>query len=205
MQGRIDEALLTTERAYRADRFLAPEEVLARLFNITFETADDGAATEWCTEIGNRFPQSWFVAHCRLMLMAWSARSSPQADSAWRWVDQGASSAPEAIRASVRAELEILAASVLARGGRGDSARAVLDRVNAAARSDAGLVADENSRIARLQHEAGVRVLLGQTDRAVQLLDDYLSHRPEGRNSLARSRRFRSLATVFGPGPSRNP
>ena len=202
VQGRLDEALITTERAYRADRFLAPEEVLGRLFNITFETGADAAAADWCTEIGNRFPESWFIAHCRLMLMAWSPASVANPDSAWRWVEQFASDAPEAIRSSVRAELEILAAGVLARAGQGDSAQRVLDRARAAS-SQAPLAADDNSRISRLQQEAGVRVLLSQSETALQLLDEYLTHRPESRNSLARSRRFRSLATdprLGGPG-----
>jgi len=193
-QGRFDEALITTERAYRADRFLAPEEVLARLFSITFETAADAAAADWCAEYGNRFPESWFIAHCRLMLMAWSPASVANPDSAWRWVEQAASDAPEVSRASVRAELEILAAGVLARAGQGDSAQRVLDRVRAAS-SQAPLAADDNSRISRLQQEAGVRVLLRQSETALQLLAEYLTHRPESRNSLARSRRFRSLAT----------
>jgi TolB-like protein len=192
-RGMLEQARLTTARAYRADAYLESEVILSRLFTITFEIGNDDEARRWCLEIARRFPNSWFIGQCSLMLMAWSPSESPDPDEAWQVAATATASAPDAVRTRTGALLEILVAGVLARAVPGDSAVRVLERVGARAATDPQLVRDEASRLARMQFEAGVRVLMGQHDIALELLREYLGAVPDDRIKLFQSRRFKPL------------
>jgi serine/threonine-protein kinase len=188
-RGDLERARLTSERAYRTDAYFEADEILYRLFNITFDLGHDSEARRWCAEISRRLPDSWFIGYCRLMLMAWSTSETPDPDEAWRLAQRATAAAQTAIRATTGAQLDILVAGVLARAVPGDSAPRVLERIRVRAAADPHIARDR----ARLQLEAGVRVLLGQHDIAVQLLHEYFESLPDERAVLVRSRRFQPL------------
>jgi serine/threonine-protein kinase len=190
-RGEYERARLTTEQAYRADYYFQSPVILNRLFNTTFETADDQAAEKHCAAIGRRV-EGWFASYCRLQLMTWSPTERPSADSAWQLVARGAAAAPPVQRSSITAQLELLAAGVIARAVSVDSASNVLERTLARVAADSVLSRDQNNRLTMLLFEARVRLRLGQRDRAVDLLARYLEERSQVRQQLANSR-------VLGP------
>jgi hypothetical protein len=81
----------------------------------------------------------------------------------------------------------MVAARVLARAGRGDSARAVVRRVREAAGSDPTLV------VPLLYDRAYVHLLLGERDSAVLVLEEYLDSKPRMRGYLATDVQMRTL------------
>jgi TolB-like protein len=195
-RGRPEQARLAAERAYEADAWLeSANEILTRLFTINFEAGDDRQALRWCAEIGSRFPDLWYGANCRLLLMAWSDDGEPDADEAWRLARTATASAPEPIRAMVGAQLEVQLAGVLARLVPADSVERVLARARAGVADDPRNAVNRNAHLVLLQYEAAVRVLLGQDEIAARMLAEYFDGRPGDRIQLLRSRRFAALRT----------
>jgi hypothetical protein len=95
----------------------------------------------------------------------------------------------------ISAQLEVLAAGVVARAVAGDSATRVLERARARAAADPQQ--DVNSRSVLTLFEAGVHVRLGQRDSAVELIEQYLGSQPGERAKLSNSRIF---GTLFSDG-----
>lgn len=191
-RGETATARSLAEKAFEADAYLEGiEQILIRLFNITFESGDDPAARQWCLLLGRRFPDTWSAADCRLMLMAW-AEESPNVQEAWRIANRALNAMPPVLRPSLGPPLRIQVAGVLASASDTLSAEQVLR----AAMGDGRLVNDPASRLELLQLEAGVRLLLNQPDSAEKLLDEYFRHYPDTRTRLARSRRFNALLSA---------
>ncbi len=189
-RGDFEHARLTTERAYLADYFLQAPQILNRLFETAFETEHDSQAQRWCALTARRYPDDWFAAYCKLMLMTWSPGERADADSAWRLVARARETVPAAVASTITAQLEILVAGVVARAVPGDSAARVVQRTRARA-NDARL--DPNGLQVLRRAEAGVRVRLGQPDSAIQLLRQYLIESPEERPMLSNGRIFKAL------------
>ena len=187
-RGHYEEARVSLEKAYLADYYAQSTQILMRLFNVTFQTGDDETARDWCATIGRRFADSWFGASCRLELMTWSSSEPADADSVWQLVNRGIAASAPVQRAQVAAQLEVLAAGAIAHAVPGDSAVHMLDRTMARVAGDPVLGRDP----VFLELEAAVRVRLGQTERAIELVSRYLEQYPTLRPQLARSR-------VLGP------
>jgi TolB-like protein len=193
MRGELERARLLAMRAQAADAFSEDgQQLLARLFTIDFDDANDRAAQRWCSEYGQRFPRDWYVGYCRLMLMGWDSTEAPDPDQARRVAQVATADAPAVIRSSIAAQLQILVAGVLARRGPNGGAQRILDDVRATVARD--------PTIARgpfggelLQLEAGVRARLGQRDAATLLLREYVKQRPDLAERIARGRRFKDL------------
>jgi eukaryotic-like serine/threonine-protein kinase len=171
-RGSFAEANLVARRAYEEDAFLADAPaVLDRLFTTSLLLRRWKEASAWCAQGYRRFPDQWLFTHCRLELLSIPTGQRPDVARAWELV-------AEMERVTAPSEWEVLAprwqmlvASVLARAGQHDSARRTLRRAQVAAPGDPELDI----------YEAEVRVLLGEYDRALTLLERYAAYSPAQR------------------------
>jgi hypothetical protein len=190
-RGDFERARLNTERAYRADYYLAQPDILIRLFSTSFEVGQDDEAKEWCALFNRRFPNDWLGAQCRLTLMTWRADEPAHVDTAWKLVTLAIPKTAPAIRPAAELQLKTLAAGVIARAVSSDSATRVLDRTRALAEKDT-LLSDNDRRVLQ-RLEAGVRVRMNDMDTAVDLLEQYLRALPSNHAQLTNSRIFKAL------------
>jgi len=192
-RGEYEQAYVLAERAYRADAFHAdPQVVLSGLFTYGFEAEEDAEASRWCAQYGARFPEDWYGGYCRLTLMMWAAIEPPHADTALAVAARATAAAPRVIRQSVGAQLQTLAAGVLARAGAPGEARRVLAEVAAALAADPQ-AGREPFGSELLEIRVGVRLRLGERDSAAVLLRQLVRLHPEQAGRYARSRRFRGV------------
>jgi hypothetical protein len=135
---------------------------------------------------------------CELVIMRHDAEAVPRPDSAWRLVsvldtlDPPDKAAAEG-RLSHTVARRMMAATISARAGRRDIARAEIAR---ARRATAG---DSAARVDLDYDEAYLRLVLGERARATRLLADYIDARPLTREYLARDPLFRGI-TLPAPG-----
>ena len=183
-EGRYEEARAAARRALDADAYLTDaDEIANRLFNSSFEIGDDVEAGHWCDEVRRRQANQWPAAYCDLLLLGWSSTGKPDPRKALLILDNASSADPAPVRENMRPRLMVLAAAVLARGGDPDSANAMLQRARGAAPHDLDL----------LYLEAGVRLLLNDRERALNLLREYWRVNPSSKARIANSRMFRPL------------
>jgi predicted Zn-dependent protease len=97
------------------------------------------------------------------------------------------------IRAPVRAQLRLQAAGALARSGRLEEARRLLNDVRSEVAEDPVASREPHASVL-LQIEAAVRLRLGDADTARALLNELLRRNPDRTERLLRSRRFRELS-----------
>jgi serine/threonine-protein kinase len=172
------EAKLAAVRAYEEDAYLtvAPD-VLWRLYTTSYEL-EQPDAERWCREGRTRFPRNPRFVQCQLWLMT-SRLKAPDVDEAWRLHAQlrELTPAPEWPFNGRMAQFGV--AAVTARAGLADSARRVADRARA------GTDVDPEREL--MSFEAFVHVVLGDRDRALRVLKEYLTTHPEHRAGLARS------------------
>jgi TolB-like protein len=187
-RGDYGEARITGERALAADAYLDDwENILARLFLISFEDGDDATAGKWCDELTLRAAGRWTAAHCALMRLGWDERRRPDIDSAWAVLHRIDPAESPQMLAEIEPRLRMIVAAVIARAGLPDSARAVLQRAEAAAGAH---------DVEALQVAAAAYLMLGDASRAAALLEDYLQAWPARQAMLANSRRFAALHDV---------
>ena len=183
-RGKVAEANLAAERAYRADAFLRDAaEIVYRLYYTSSDLDRQADALRWCSEGRARFPGDWRFAYCQLAMLLWPGGERPDADRAWGLVADLERLSTPADRAAYTPRWHLLVAGVLARAGRPDSARAVIGRSRAAAPNDPEM--DYN--------EAVARTLLGERARALSLLGSYLKAMPQVRDYLGADPAFRGL------------
>jgi serine/threonine-protein kinase len=162
--------------AYESDAYLASAEaILFRLFVTSYDLELFMPASDWCDKGHRRFPASPNFAHCQLMMMTTNA-ADPDVGSAWRLANEVVRLTPERNRPYTQLYEQIFVAAVLARAGLGDSARHVLDRSKGSAQID--------PQKELLGYEAFVRVMLGDKDEALRLLDEYLVANPKHREGF---------------------
>ena len=192
-QGDLVEADAAARRALEEDAYLDDAEMIHdRLYRTSFELARYDSAGAWCERGARLFPHSSRWLECRLTLMAVEGRRAPDPGAAWRLVEElDQMDPPSRPRAAGRAYnplyRRMVAARVLARAGRGDSARAVVRRVREEAGSDPALV------VPLLYDRAYVHLLLGERDSAVLVLEEYLHRKPRMRGYLAADVQMRGL------------
>ncbi len=174
-------------RAYDADPYLAAgNDILVRLFTTAVELGDAAAADRWCQEIQQRMGGAWLSAYCQLEQMAWTGLGGVTPDSALHVVDRATRGDPAA--AVVRPRLQLLAAVAMARSKFDQDAR----RTVAAADPDAA--GDPETQ----QLEAWAWLVLGEKQRALDLLAQVARANVHAREALLRSRRFDSLRDDAG-------
>jgi DNA-binding SARP family transcriptional activator/TolB-like protein len=198
-RGRFAESDLAARRALAEDAYLeeAPA-ILQRLFSGALARADYRTAREECERGRRQFPADWRFVECALTLLREDPSRPPDPALAWRLVGELERLDPPArARAEGRPYAPVyrrmVAASVSARAGDADSARAVLAR----ARREVG--ANAELRLSLAYDEACVRLLLGEKGQARRLLDELVAARPELRSFIRRDPLFRELFTSAGP------
>jgi len=180
-RGDFQAAVLSARQAYESDAFLAnTDEILGRLFLSSLHLLDDTGAAYWCSEILRRSSGRWPAAFCTLNLMAY-ANNGASVDNIWTVIQEHVESDPAA--STMRPRLEMLAAAVLAREGRNDSAKVIIARAKADAGTDPELPV----------FEAAALLAAGSTSSADSVLDMYIAERPHARAAIRRWRWFRNF------------
>ena len=162
-------AQMLASKALEADAYLenAPQ-VLSTLFWTNIDRQSLPEARKWCLEGYRRFPKISEFTRCQLWLMV-TPQAPPKVDSAWALRAQIDSLTRSRYR---RLEAELLVGGVIARDGLTDSARAVLDRAHAA------MNREFDPDLELYGPEAYVRTLLGDDDRAIDLLKEFTAENP---------------------------
>ena len=194
-RGSFAEANLLARRAYEADAFLADAPaVLYRLYMTALVLRRWDEARDWCGQGYRRFPDQWLFTQCRLTLLAMPSGERPDAARAWKLVEEMERVTAPSEWVMLAPRWHMVVASVLARAGQQDSARRTLRAARKAGGGDPELDI----------YEAEVRVLLGEHDRALDLLERYVANAPPQRaiiqgmasfDSLHRYSRFSALTT----------
>ncbi|MEP7228530.1 MAG: hypothetical protein ABI785_14285, partial [Gemmatimonadales bacterium] len=178
--GRLAEANLIAARAYEADAFLFDSpQLLFRLYHTSLDLGREPEAVRWCDAGRSRFPGDWRFTFCQLRILALAGTLQPDVAKAWSLVDTLERLSPPAYLP----RWQLVVAGVLGRAGMRDSAEAVIRRARAAAPDDSELDF----------YEAEARMLLGDHQAALRLLDRYLRTNPRFRAYLRVYPLFRPL------------
>jgi tetratricopeptide (TPR) repeat protein len=185
-KGSTAEADLAARRALQEDSYLS--EALGIYLALFFNDLMLGKftrAAEWCQRGHLTFPNYWGFVECELTLMRHDVNSRPDPRRAWALVK-----ALERLDPEDKAKAEnrqyhsiyrrIVAATISARAGRHDIARAEIARARRMTEGDPVLSMDLN------YDEAYLQLVLGDRARASELLGAYLKARPMARDYLAR-------------------
>jgi len=173
------EANRAARSAYEADAYLASADaILYRLFVTSYDMELFTPATDWCQKGQRRFPNSPQFRQCALMLLSTNA-TDPDVGQAWRLESDEVRLSPERIRPFAQRLQQIWVAAVITRAGLPDSARHVLQS------SKGNAEIDPQKEL--MGYEAVVRVMLGDRDEALRLLDEYLTANPNHREGFRKS------------------
>lgn len=183
------EARLAAARAYEEDAYLDNASSILKQLCYTSQLVEEFEDAErWCRLGRERYSDHLGLIGSQLLLLATEGGVTPDVRQARRLVERTAElsrrQVPEdsAIFVSVtRMQL----AAVYARAGHRDSARAILRDVYRTAPED-------QERWLALE-EANVRLILGEREEALRLLEEYLDANPQDRGRVAEDPWFRGL------------
>ena len=130
---------------------------------------------QWCDEGHRRFPREPFFVECRLSMYL-TRYKKPDVDSAWAYAKQYAELFPDTARVVPQKKAEVFVAGTIVRAGLPDSAKHVLLRTRATPQEDPHHEVQG--------YEVVVRVMLGQQDEAIRLIEDYLTVNPDHRRGF---------------------
>lgn len=182
-QGRYAESRSAAERALEVDTYLEVDAgAVHELYLSAMNLEEFAEARRWCREGRSRFPREHDFVVCQLFLLASAPQVSPDVGRAWALVDTLQTTVSRRNRESFRTYGAMQVAKVLARAGQADSARAVI-RGLTGGETPAWLAYDE----------AHARLLLGEPDRALDLLEEAVEYDPSLRESLPEDWWFRPL------------
>jgi serine/threonine-protein kinase len=169
---------LAARRAYEEDAYLSnADQVINRLFLISYDLSQFTDANYWCQEGQRRFPDNFLFIKCQLYLMTSKAKE-PDVALAATLADSVPKLAPPGRRDFEGREAQMLRAMVLARAGMADSARGVSKRARAG-----GPDVDPTQDLA--WDAIYVSILTGDKDEAFKSLKTYLAANPQRREGLA--------------------
>lgn len=178
-RGDLTGARYAAERAEQADAYLrVPAGVHWRYYSTAANEPDYETARYWCRTGREKYPEDLRFRACELALLATDGAGPPDPARAWELVDEIRSRARPANRARFVAIARRQVAAVLARAGLADSARGVLRR----ARRDSPAVEDDPTLA---YDEAHAHLLLGDEERALDLLARFAETNPEYRAQLS--------------------
>jgi eukaryotic-like serine/threonine-protein kinase len=192
-RGRTAEAEIAARRALEEDAYLAhAKDVFEQLFFSDLMLGDFAQAGKWCRRAQLYYPADWRFLECELTLMRHNTAAPPAPDSAWALVRElDRLDPPDKALAEGRAYHSIyrrvVAATISARAGNPALARVELAR---ARRLTAG---DSTLRLDLAIDEAYLRMVLGERERAAELLRQYIEARPMARQYIARDPLFSAL------------
>lgn len=172
-QDDVPQAILAARTAYQEDAYLdVADQILWRLYSLSFDLRQLNQAERWCEEGSRRFPDDQRFAICQLRLMT-TAAVEADVERAWRLVAR-----LDSVSTGVEGEWQrlngrIFAGAVIGRAGMVDSARSVLRRT----RDQATLEIDPQHEL--LWREAYGRTVIGDYDEAIELLKRYKAANPD--------------------------
>jgi TolB-like protein len=181
----LQEVIRSAEKAYEADAWLrSSRDILKRLFYAMYNLEYFPEAMKKLAEFQRRFPADPFGPEARLFMYR-AKGQVVDVDSAWIYMDEFVKRSPEPRRPFNRKRGEMLVAGGIARKAvdsrdsrLADSARSVLLR----ARTTDPTIDPSRDLMA---NEASVRVILGDHDEAVRLLNGYVTVNPHHRRGFA--------------------
>jgi DNA-binding SARP family transcriptional activator/TolB-like protein len=177
-QAEFAEAKWAAERAYEEDAFLADaRRILFLLCQNSIELRDWAEVTRWCSEGRRRFPDRASFVAAELTALAGPEGPEPDVATAWQLGEKLLELSPPQRRIERRPRVMMEVAAVLARAGKRDSARAVIERARAS------LVGNDPETD---YYEANARLQVGEMERALELLAVYLEAVPGERDYMAR-------------------
>jgi hypothetical protein len=185
-KGSTAEAAIAARRGLQEDTYLAEAlRIYHELFFADLMLGNFPQAAEWCRRGRLTLPSRWRFVECELTLMRHDAGRAPDPDSAWSLVRRLEElDPPSRARAEGRAYHSIyrrvIGATISARAGQHARARAEIARARRLAGGDSTLSMDLN------YDEAYLRLVLGERERALRLLREYVRARPLARDYLAR-------------------
>ena len=169
----VPDSYLYAQRAYEADAYLrAAPNIVWALYSTSYDMEQFPNAIHWCDEGRSRFPKDARFTLCRLNLLLTKAYD-PNPAEGWRLTDEFTRLMPQQDSAFARRMAEMYVASVIARAGLRDSSHHVMERARAGA--------DIDPRGELMALEALARTFLGEHDKAISLLEQYLTSHPEHR------------------------
>lgn len=169
--GDFGEARHFAERALAADAFYEESgAVMYRLFEVNLELRDWNEADRWCTAGRREHPERTSFVLCRIFMLSLLPERADPAE-AWALLDTlRQESSREDWEAQYRTWAGYQVARVLARNGLNDSTEAVLVQYRPSRPEDRPYAAYD---------EASVRLLLGDREGALDLLEEFLTVRPD--------------------------
>ena len=177
-RGRVAEAQLTATEAYQKDPYLKAANITVwRLFGTSLDLGDEVNAPRWCEEGQRRFPDDARFVECQLKLFALK-NYPPDIPKAWQLLNRYIEQSPPEVRDFRRLRGEMFVAMALVRAGRRDSALSVMERV----RDNTG---DLDPTHELEYFEAIAQTMLGDKDRAFELLTTVVATNPSQRRSFA--------------------
>ncbi len=189
MTGKYAEARTAAEAALKADAFLEQSNaVVARLSFTSLASRRPDDARTWCAYGQQRFPADPRFWGCELTILGWTGNTPADVETAWQLLRT--SEARDSLNqlASGRGTFRLLVAAIAARAGLADSARAIVATTRASATSDAESLQLDYG-------EAHVHSILGDADRAIELLERYVRANPALRGQVRQSPWFDALRT----------
>lgn len=189
----LEEAEFAARRAYEEDAYLRnADQVLDVLYRTTLFLERPAESMRWCNLGRHKFPGDWRFVQCELAILSHPSSVPPDPRRALKVLDELEDMDPlEKARLAGRPYYPVYrtvrAAAVLARAGQPKRARSMLDR----AREQAGDDPTVNLQIA--YDEAYLRLLLGEKERAFQLVARYIQSRPNLKEYALRDPQFRTL------------
>jgi tetratricopeptide (TPR) repeat protein len=176
-RGRVAEGQIAATEAYEKDPYLKNANTTVwRLFGTALDLEDERNATRWCAEGQRRFPADVRFVECQILLFALEDYP-PNVPKVWQLLEAYVELSPPEIRDFRRMRGQMLVAVALARAGLADSARAVIARSQVDARMD------PTRELAYF--EAVAHTLMGDQDRAFELLALIVATNPSQRQSFA--------------------
>jgi len=173
-------ATLAAERAYEADAFLQfQNQNVYQLFQTHYDLEQFPNAQRWCDEGERRFPGDFNFALCHLMMQItpWGQADPAKAWAEDRRVDSLVNGTPDGALNQRIAGMFL--GGALARAGLADSARHVLS----ANRASQAIDPDQELAV----REAAARVVLGDQDEAIKLLQRYVLANPTHKFDVSRN------------------
>lgn len=183
VQRRFAPAKRAAQRALEADAFLEEASTVVHvLYHTSLELRQFGESERWCREGREAYPDDARFMMCGLFILVSSPMVRPDVDSAWALADAYLRLTNEASHQIFRPYVHTQVAKVIVLEGMPDSAEAVLRRARGPS-TPSWLGYDE----------AHYRLLRGEREEALRLLEQYLRFRPNRRAYLPGDWWFRAL------------
>ncbi len=190
LSGDYAEAEQAATEAFRTDAFLLNAKNTLWDLHFTALSAEQTAdAVKWCSRGRQLYPNAEEFLTCEFTTVGWTARMPADVGRAWRLLNDAERRDTAHVLQSGWVTNRLLVAAVAARAGLRDSAQAIV------AATRRGMPSSGVSTTVADYGEAHVLALLGDSSRALDLLERYLQRRPAMRRGVARSPWFKALRT----------